>query len=113
VSNLGVNLRSRLLCPECDEVKPVRAIDESIVLACGHSRPECLPAAPGHLSLEDLWTKLGRELFPASLAYEPPGEPEPHDDDISVLPVSSDDALTVCLEVFEEYNDATQYEHFD
>jgi hypothetical protein len=106
-----VTKNCRLLCKTCGEVKSVKAIDAEILLVCGHSRPVCLPAAPGHISFENLRTKIGRELFPESPTHEtpsdidPPTETEPQDDDISVLPVVSADAVTVCLEAFEEFSE--------
>jgi hypothetical protein len=54
--------RSRLLCPECNELKSVTDVNASISLECGHTRPEVLPAKG--ISLEQLNTKAGRKLFP-------------------------------------------------
>jgi hypothetical protein len=63
----GINLNSRLLCPACSDVIRVTAIEgEAITLACGHTRPELLPSAPGCLSLESLRTKAGKEAFPGN-----------------------------------------------
>jgi hypothetical protein len=107
----GVNLRSRLLCPVCREVKPVKKIEELITLLCGHSRPECLPTAPGHISLEHLRTKVGQKLFPAPtdkpqvIKPQSNSETETPDDDISVLPVLGTDAVTVCMDAFKEFSD--------
>lgn len=62
----GVNLRSRLLCPICAEIKKVVAIDgdRQITLSCLHVRPEILPLRPGTISLEHLRTEKGQRLFP-------------------------------------------------
>jgi hypothetical protein len=68
----GVNLRSRLLCPVCQEVTPVEAIDDDmlITLSCGHQRGELLPVREGCLSLEHMRTKKGQQVFPATNAGE-------------------------------------------
>lgn len=73
----GVNLRSRLLCPVCKEVKPVQEIDggKLITLSCGHKRHELLPARKDHVSIEDLKSKQGRRAFPASNADEETASP--------------------------------------
>jgi uncharacterized Zn finger protein len=66
----GVNTRSRLLCPECSEMKKVQEVlgdDASpslAVLECGHVRPAgTLPLKPGRVSLEHMRTSLGRDAF--------------------------------------------------
>ena len=67
----GVNTRSRLLCVDCAEVKKVSAINgHSVVLECGHDRPEILPLEPGHVSVEHMRTQRGQQLFPARLDGE-------------------------------------------
>ena len=62
----GANLRSRLLCPICAEIKKVVAIDDDrqITLSCLHVRPELLPLQAGHISLEHLRTEKGQRSFP-------------------------------------------------
>jgi hypothetical protein len=61
----GANTRSRLLCPDCHEVKRVSKITDGVILlACGHSRSELLPLQPGHISLEHVRAEKGQQLFP-------------------------------------------------
>jgi hypothetical protein len=46
-------------------VKKVSEItDVDILLSCGHSRKEILPLENGHISIENVWTKIGWTLFP-------------------------------------------------
>lgn len=62
---MTVKDKTRLLCPVCGEVKQVAEInDAGILLSCGHTRQETLPLQHGHVSFENLWSKIGRELFP-------------------------------------------------
>jgi hypothetical protein len=63
--------RSRLLCPDCDELRRVKEVmqdDETptiVYLACGHFRGELLPLKAGRISIENLNTAQGRTCFPA------------------------------------------------
>jgi hypothetical protein len=66
-----ITTRARLLCPECRELKRVKAVAfdaEGVTVAtleCQHSRGELLPvSAPGRVSLELLNTPDGFRLFP-------------------------------------------------
>lgn len=62
---MTVTTKTRLLCPDCTELKQVAEIsDTGILLSCGHTRQETLPLQHGHVSFENLWSKIGRELFP-------------------------------------------------
>ena len=62
----GVNLRSKLLCPICAEIKKVAAIDDdgTITLSCAHTRGITLPLKPGRVSIENLRSEKGRQQFP-------------------------------------------------
>ena len=63
---MTANTKSRLLCKVCTEIQHVLEInDAGILLSCGHTRQETLPLEPGHVSLENSWSKVGRDLFPA------------------------------------------------
>jgi hypothetical protein len=66
-THTSVTKRSRLLCGECGKLERVVHIDPNgptFRLQCGHSRPELLPVTPGHVSLEQLETRMGHQLFP-------------------------------------------------
>lgn len=67
----GANTRSRLLCPQCKELRKVKSIEDGHITlsTCGHLRMEILPVQPGHISLEDLRTAIGQRLFPFSRQY--------------------------------------------
>lgn len=66
----SITTRARLLCPECHELKRVKAVTfdaEGVTIAslvCSHSRGELLPLAPGRISLENLNSPDGFRLFP-------------------------------------------------
>jgi hypothetical protein len=59
------------MCPDCNELRRVKEIfrdgDKPTVihLVCGHYRGELLRLKAGRISLENLNSALGRELFPA------------------------------------------------
>lgn len=72
----GVNLRSRLLCPICNEVKPVIAIEELVTLSCRHTRTEkTLPLRRGHISIENMRSEAAQRLFPATRVDEATSQP--------------------------------------
>ena len=62
--------RTRLLCPDCDELREVRAYTDAqlqCVLSCGDVRTlALLPSAPGSVSLENILAKdeLAKRFFP-------------------------------------------------
>lgn len=61
----GANTRSKLLCPDCREVRRVSTITDGVLLlVCGHSRGELLPLHAGHISLEQIRTDKGQRFFP-------------------------------------------------
>jgi hypothetical protein len=67
----GANTRSRLLCPQCADLKQVSAINsDEITLSCGHVRAQIIPLEPGRVSIENLRTEAGRKLFPANRQSE-------------------------------------------
>jgi hypothetical protein len=75
----SITTRSRLLCPECRELKRVAGVrfdgggTTIASLKCGHDRGEILPLAPGRVSLENLNSPDGRRLFPLAAHEAPDG----------------------------------------
>lgn len=65
---MSVTTKSRLLCPECTELRQVSNVNGSIELECGHSRPELLPAKG--VSFEHLGTRAGARWFPPNRSDE-------------------------------------------
>jgi hypothetical protein len=65
----GVNIRCRLLCRDCAELRKIASISEDRcciqLQECQHTRPETLPS--NGISLEHAHTKIGWRLFPAEL----------------------------------------------
>jgi hypothetical protein len=98
----SVTKRCRLLCPHGCGTQKVVEVGEPHILECGHSRGELLPLKPGHISVEHLRQKIGARLFPAILSREDSG-----DVDTAYDPEIKETALTVCLEAFEEFANAT------
>jgi hypothetical protein len=66
----GVNIRCRLLCRDCAELRKIASISEDRsriqLRECEHVRPESLPRKG--ISLEDANSEIGWRLFPAQLA---------------------------------------------
>jgi hypothetical protein len=78
----GVNIRCRLLCGDCAELRSIASISEDRcriqLQECQHLRPETLPRKG--IGLEDANSEIGWRLYPAtrdgdrttSLPYERP-----------------------------------------
>ncbi len=62
-------MKIRLLCPECNDLRPILSgnlkEDVIVLLKCGHDRPSALlPSKPGYIGLETLNSAAGRMAFP-------------------------------------------------
>jgi hypothetical protein len=104
----SVTKKCRMLCPQCG-VRQVKEPGDPIILDCGHSRGEILPLQPGRISLENLKTEIGRECFPAKPLSDLPDEEQPLNYELLGLPVSSDEAIAVCVEALNETHEEIEY----
>jgi hypothetical protein len=98
----SVTKKCKLLCPHGCGLKQVVEVGEPISLECGHERGELLPLKPGHVSIEHLSKRIGMELFPRVLSRETSSNV-----DTAYDPEIKEAAMAVCLDAFEEFENAT------